>query len=524
MGEQLFLYGASVHGIQAYIFKTNKLKEIVGASSLVEEVCKDLFAKHYHRLFGEDHKENDLLQKAAGSVKYLFRSKEDCQRFARTFPKAVQAVANVGLAQAVVAIGQDAPNGKDFEELEAKLQVDRNKVAITTPLGLMGSQRSRQTGAPTVNYKGDNPVDQDTLQKLDHKPHEVRRAFYRGLFGEQKLTYRDLPEEMADIAERTGNWIAVLHADGNGLGELLRAMREALSDAPGYSKFMKDFSADLEKATLEAAKSAIYEEKLFPHDLVPVLIGGDDVTLVLRAGKALGFAHRFSKCFEEKTAELFGQLSSAHTGLLPTDLAEKLSGGLTICTGIAYIKSNYPMHYGLHLAEELCKESKKTSKQIAKQEDKKGTLPPSSLMFYKVHDSFVKDFAAIKVRELTSPEYPKHPFVAGPYFLRPQQLSGEKSKRDFYDLDKIREQYGRFREENSPSSALRQWVGELYESKALAEQKLRRIRKIKDKYVEPLKLKESCISSTSEEQEANTAALAGRVLDLLTLKAVNTEY
>lgn len=38
-----YLYGAAVQGIQGFIFQTNKLREIVGASELVEEICTTAF-------------------------------------------------------------------------------------------------------------------------------------------------------------------------------------------------------------------------------------------------------------------------------------------------------------------------------------------------------------------------------------------------------------------------------------------------------------------------------------------------
>ncbi len=38
-----YLYGAAVQGIQDFIFKTNKLQHIVGASELVEEICTNVF-------------------------------------------------------------------------------------------------------------------------------------------------------------------------------------------------------------------------------------------------------------------------------------------------------------------------------------------------------------------------------------------------------------------------------------------------------------------------------------------------
>ena len=40
-----YLYGASVQGIQQFIFQTNELKDIVGASELVESICTELFKK-----------------------------------------------------------------------------------------------------------------------------------------------------------------------------------------------------------------------------------------------------------------------------------------------------------------------------------------------------------------------------------------------------------------------------------------------------------------------------------------------
>ena len=38
-----YLYGAAVQGIQNFIFQTNELKDIVGASELVEDICTNLF-------------------------------------------------------------------------------------------------------------------------------------------------------------------------------------------------------------------------------------------------------------------------------------------------------------------------------------------------------------------------------------------------------------------------------------------------------------------------------------------------
>lgn len=43
--NEKWLYGASVQGIQGYIFQTNKLKDVIGASELVKDLRETNFKK-----------------------------------------------------------------------------------------------------------------------------------------------------------------------------------------------------------------------------------------------------------------------------------------------------------------------------------------------------------------------------------------------------------------------------------------------------------------------------------------------
>lgn len=45
--NEKWLYGASVQGIQGYIFQTNKLKDVIGASELVKDSCETSFKKEF---------------------------------------------------------------------------------------------------------------------------------------------------------------------------------------------------------------------------------------------------------------------------------------------------------------------------------------------------------------------------------------------------------------------------------------------------------------------------------------------
>ena len=97
-----YLYGASVQGIQSFIFQTNKLKEIVGASELVEQICTNEFDAFCEekgiKLFPDD-----FIIKVAGNIKYLFQSDDDCKQVIKEFPKHIANLApGITISQAVV--------------------------------------------------------------------------------------------------------------------------------------------------------------------------------------------------------------------------------------------------------------------------------------------------------------------------------------------------------------------------------------------------------------------------------------
>lgn len=76
-----YLYAAAVQGIQSFIFQTNVLKDIVGASELVDSICTEAFKQ----LPGISWKEENQVIAAAGNVKYVFDTREDCEKAVREF-------------------------------------------------------------------------------------------------------------------------------------------------------------------------------------------------------------------------------------------------------------------------------------------------------------------------------------------------------------------------------------------------------------------------------------------------------
>jgi len=119
-----YLYSASVQGIQGFIFETNKLQEIVGASEIVKKIERD-FEKDYTPLV--------ILRNAGGSIKAVFEQKE-AKEIVENFPKKVmQQAYGITISQALVAMdGEFTEQDKADKEVERLLRIQRNRP--TTPL------------------------------------------------------------------------------------------------------------------------------------------------------------------------------------------------------------------------------------------------------------------------------------------------------------------------------------------------------------------------------------------------------
>jgi hypothetical protein len=500
-----YLYGASVQGIQNFIFETNKLSEIARASELVEQICTNLFEECVGaNTFNDDN----LIIGAAGNIKYIFESEDQCQHFVSSFPRIIMnAAPGITISQAVVKFEKDNPDITEINKLEERLRIQKNRYVAQHGLGLMISERSRKTGKIGVqwNKKDEGVIDISQQKKENNKSGSKKNLLEKILGKDFRIKEENYPNDIKEIlAEKPSyNWIAVVHADGNNLGKLLLEMSEKLEPQEAKKAF-KEFSELLDEATVKAASNAYYDEvhgkfkRKLP--LRPVILGGDDLTVIIRGDLALPFTTSFLSHFEKETQKKFSGFASKYKGL------KGFEKGLTACAGIAYIKSNYPFHYGAELCEELCTHSKNIAKNINKDSD----YTPSCLTFHKVHSSFINDYKDIIKEELTAGTVQ---FNNGPYFIKPQD--------NYNTIGMLNKWVETIKLKDAPKAPLRNWVSELQVNTERAAQQLDRIKQINtNKFISKLNIDNPLSKREVSEDGIPVEKDFTHIFDVLTIATI----
>lgn len=464
-----YLYGASVQGIQNFIFQTGKLKEIVGASEIVEQICKDSFLK-FLKDNGLDDQNLKFIFSSAGNIRLLTQSLETVERIVRKWPQTVQALApGMTLSQAVNCY--DVMTADTMTGLEQKLKTQRKQAPIPAELAPMAAVRARRTGKPAVDWKDENgaPRDQATRKKQEAGQINAPANLMKKSIPEGFTKHTNLyPFNIEDICkEQKTGWVAVIHADGNGLGNIIRTLVANLKNDPQkLENAFQQFSQSIENATLSAVQSAsatvalqaFENEKLEKYPFRPVIIGGDDLTLIIRADLAVDYSIAFLREFELQTQKNLAVMAD-------TPGLEYLKNGLTACAGIAFMKPSYPFHYGYDLAEALCADAKNGFNR-----------QKSAFSFHKIQDSFVESYPDIIQRELS----PKDDisFKYGPY--------------DFDMAKELTDMVNTMRKKDAPKSGIRKWLSCLHQDTEQAKFWLERVIEIAGPtYADKLQLEEA---------------------------------
>ena len=254
-----------------------------------------------------------------------------------------------------------------------------------------------------------------TISNLYEDPFQLEKAF------------QDTPNESdATNAVPELSSVGVIHIDGNGVGAIMRDLGEAFKgvcchldslEEPAYKHednpcnidegrfqwFVMEVNYRLDGVVKQAVAKAwekvteiAREDKLPGPPVVPVLVGGDDVTVYTDGRYAIPFAEAYIRHYEELTKDddLLSVLAIVAGGKKPDaperdhfeigDYIIQKPGPLTASAGVAIVGRNFPFHIAYDLAEELVSRGKKLGK-------KKREVPCSTINFHVLRDATVLD-------------------------------------------------------------------------------------------------------------------------------------
>ena len=425
-------------GIQRYIFGSGRLRQVIGASDLIAGIARSDGKDVLDPVLDAVGLDEPAMSRRAGAAFCAHANREALARFRRLW-RIVAGTLYPGLEfsdiEPTPAAKTDPEAARDaYSRLSA---VRENSAAFLPPTGHPFVETNRRTGLLAVA-----PSRQDETELLD----AVGAAAHRR--GEalaednaaDRLTADFLPESQANAdppyrfprhfepAEATARnpafpfpgrdrRIGVIHADLSGLGQVF----QSLMGSAKSSGDIFDVATAIENAIVAAARATCeavllpcsidpsdkpdrFGQPRFGHLLGrrdhrnakrhpmrivparPVLLGGDDVTIIVRADIAISFSEHFLRGVEAETEAAFQKLRERFP---------KLPKRLSACAGIAIVSASHPFTVAERLAEGLC--------DLAKTRAKAGTQAPypSYLDFAVVTSTIDESLASWRGREQT---------------------------------------------------------------------------------------------------------------------------
>ncbi|MFY1650698.1 Cas10/Cmr2 second palm domain-containing protein [Solwaraspora sp. WMMB762] len=427
-------------GNQRYIFGSNRLRHVVGASQLVHEIGTEWVPAAVGRL---DDPDATVVMTASGKALLLVGSvdagraviRQVSCRALREAP-GLQVTGVVGPPFDATDPAAHEPARRDTYELHAEVRAARRDPLLRDRV-FPWHRLCRDSGQPAARverYSEDELVaaSAGVLARSDAR-HRARRRLVEQLTGD----LGDVVPANTDVLRQSG-WAAVVHADGNGVGGLFRGFLDHVMAIEGtgpvdlatHLRYQRLVSAELETATWNAVRDAIaaLREQRAGEELtgrlLPIVVGGDDVTLICDAALAVPFVRAFAEGFARHTA--------AQPTLSAIALQATGHGGLTASAGIAVVKPHHPFRAAYELAEALTVSAKRFRSAAA-------------FDLHVAHAATLQDLTLL--REHTEPAAKCGPQVAryaGPYLLGAvEDLPVELRHRSVELLDEVHGWLGR---------------------------------------------------------------------------------
>lgn len=353
--------------IQDYLFRSNRLKENLGASWIVAEAL-DEWSKVWRQAPGC----REPLFVGGGNAALEFdnddqarRATEDWSfRLLREYPGL-----QVSAWHEPILPGDSLSSA--YQRAQENLGLRENQPARGCELGSLPVVREcSSTGMGASDKKDGRWLSPEALARTEAAGNATKwlQNTYKKVLNVQGQSCA-FPDELGNLGQREGaSQIAIVHADGNGIGKIFKAVPKEENDDQfrrrirAVSNAIKKISQDALSRTLEELSQVLPEleqngvkltecskdeqkelsaQRWYP--VRPIVEGGDDLTFVCHGRLGLALAARYLFNFEQQ--------SKLHTSSLGCET-------LTACAGVLIMPEKFPFARGYRLAERLTDSAK----------------------------------------------------------------------------------------------------------------------------------------------------------------------
>ena len=383
-------------GIQDYIFKSNTLRHIAGASGLVHRVTHDWLEKEVMSLgasnlessgaskrFEKDALISEVIYQGGGNALILFRNIDNAKDFTKKLSlKVIKEAPGLELvivhSELPIEIFQEANGGsvvvEIFKNLFQKAARKKEKRCWSSPLpGLGVTAACPYTQKPATCQLKEEWISKEIYQK-EMKGNPFAWEYFNKKFGAALTTaeksYQFVREFNQFSGEEKGSYMAVAHLDGTGMGKRLLKFVNAQREKSAREIFnaLHNFSESINNAVQQAMDKAIaslchkVDNKVLENasgflPFRPIVCDGDDITFVCDGKVGLNIAVSIMK------------------HLAGIDLADNKP--IAARAGVAVVKSHFPFSQAYHLAEQLNKSAR--SYAIDLMRDQQLSAPPMTI-------------------------------------------------------------------------------------------------------------------------------------------------
>lgn len=372
--------GVDLLGIQRYVFASNRLRDVLAASWMVDHVVSK------ETLIQQGIPENHILLASGGNATIEFADLSEARNWTAHYTRWLQDTAP-SLEVVIVHRRYDHQLAGALKALAIDLARTKLERRPSTPqLGLSVTASCAMTGLPATTIDQGELVSTQIAQ-LRHYSQQAKSRWQK--FLPDHLIHApgwsaDFPDDL-DLMGRTHgetSLVGVVHIDGNSVGKSIQQwLDRCLKNDVGDKQVRIEYRAwsgalaNLVTHTLQTVVSRVSasifseQEQCFvrgtPYQLGfplqedkgsnskqrvllpirPILLGGDDLTFVCDARIALDLA--------AIAVEAFGAQAIPHLG---EDGDDKR---ITACAGIALVKGHAPFHRSYELSESLCDSAKR---------------------------------------------------------------------------------------------------------------------------------------------------------------------